>query len=121
MRRPRRNRKSASIRSMISETSVKKQDLIYPLFLVEGIGQKIEVDSMPGIFRFSKDNLLKEIAESMELGLRSFCVFPSLPDAKKDKVASEAFVKEGLYLDALATIKKEFPECSLMTDVALDP
>lgn len=120
-RRPRRNRKSASIRSLVRETVLTTDDLLYPLFVIEGQSKKIEVDSMPGIFRFSLDTLLKEVEESVKLGIKSFVVFPSLPDNLKDSYATESTNREGLYLETLYAIKKEFPHVALMTDVAMDP
>ena len=121
MRRPRRNRKSSVVREMIRENHLSISDLIYPMFLIEGENKKIPVESMPGIDRFSLDLLLKDIEDSMELGLSSFCLFPAIDDAKKDKKGTEAFNEDGLYLKALRAVKEEFPEAVLMTDVALDP
>jgi porphobilinogen synthase len=106
---------------MIRETQLNISDLIYPMFLIEGDNKKIPVESMPGIDRFSLDLLLKDIEDSMELGLSSFCLFPAIDDAKKDKRGTEAFNEDGLYLKALRKVKEEFPEAVLMTDVALDP
>ena len=79
MRRPRRNRKSQAIRDLVQENFLRKEDLLFPLFLVEGQNKKEEVSSMPNIFRYSLDNLLKEIDESTNLGINSFAVFPVLP------------------------------------------
>ncbi|WP_345371393.1 porphobilinogen synthase [Algivirga pacifica] len=120
-RRPRRNRKSAAIRHMVSETQLTVNDFIYPLFLIEGENTKEEVVSMPGIFRYTLDLLLEEIREAMDLGIMTFCVFPSLPESKKDKMATESTNEDGLYLVALKTIKEKFPEVCIMTDVAMDP
>lgn len=120
-RRPRRNRKSASIRQMISETEVSVRNLIYPLFLIEGDSQKIEVASMPGIYRFSADLLMEEIAQCMALGLHTFAIFPSLPESRKDKMATESCNPDGLYLKTLSAIKRQFTGVCLMTDVAMDP
>ena len=72
IRRPRRNRKSASIRTMIEETTLSINDFIYPLFLIEGLGKKEEITSMPGIYRFSLDVLLKEIQECVISVLKDF-------------------------------------------------
>lgn len=119
--RPRRNRKSAAIRNMVQENHVSVNDLIYPLFLIEGKNKKSEVASMPGIYRFSTDLLLKEIESSMKLGLHTFCLFPSLNDKLKDKKATESLNKKGLYPSAIREIKKRFPEAVIMTDVAMDP
>lgn len=121
IRRPRRNRKSAVIRDMVAETVVRTEDLIYPLFLIEGKGQKVPVASMPGIYRYSTDLLLEEIKECISLGVKVFDVFPSLPEVKKDKFGKEGLNPDGLYLRTLSEIKEKFPDACIMTDVALDP
>ncbi len=120
-RRPRRNRKSAVIRSMVEETRLSVKDFIFPIFLIEGQGQKIEVGSMPGIYRFSTDLLLKEIESCMNLGIKAFDLFPAYPESKKDAYASEGHNPETFYLKAIHTIKQTFPEACIMTDVAMDP
>jgi porphobilinogen synthase len=119
--RPRRLRKSESIRSLVRENTVSVNDLIYPLFLIEGKNEKSEVASMPGIFRRSQNLLLKEIEECMKLGLTTFDLFPAIADKLKDKKATEAFNKKGIYLSTIREIKKNFPEATVMTDVAMDP
>jgi len=119
--RPRRNRKSATIRAMVQETQVLNSDLIFPLFLIEGKNNSSEVTSMPGIYRYSSDLMLKEIESCMQLGINSFALFPNISDSLKDKYAKESYNSGGLYLRALREIKKYFPECCLMTDVAMDP
>ncbi|WP_297802057.1 porphobilinogen synthase [uncultured Polaribacter sp.] len=121
IRRPRRNRKSASIRAMIEETTLSVNDFIYPLFLIEGLGEKEEITSMPGIYRFSLDLLLKEIQECIDLGIKSFCVFPSLGENKKDKYATEGYNLDSLYNKALLKIKTQFTDIVVMTDIAMDP
>jgi porphobilinogen synthase len=120
-RRPRRNRKSVAIRAMVEETQVNTQDLIFPLFLVDGSNKKIEVASMPGIYRFSVDTMLKEIESCMKLGIQSFDIFPAVEDQLKDPVASKSYDSNFFYLRALREIKKAFPEACIITDVALDP
>ena len=75
-RRPRRNRKSSAIRAMVQETNVSINDFIYPLFLIEGSDKKEEIASMPGIYRYSLDLMLKEIKECVDFGIKGFCVFP---------------------------------------------
>src|SRR6478735_7783425 len=120
-RRPRRNRKSESIRAIVEETKVTTNDLIFPLFLVEGNNQKIEVGSMPGIFRLSTDLMLKEVEECLNLGIRAFDIFPAVEDHHKDKVATKSYDANFFYLKALREIKKQFPEACIMTDVAMDP
>ncbi len=119
--RPRRNRKNSVIRNMVQENSVSVNDLIFPLFLIDGKNKKTEVASMPGIFRLSQDLLLKEVESCMNLGIMSFDIFPSLNDKLKDKKATEAFNKKGLYPLTIREIKKRFPEAVIMTDVAMDP
>lgn len=120
-RRPRRNRKSDAVRALVEETSLNVSDFIFPLFLIDGKNQAVEVSSMPGIYRHSPDRLLDEIGYCMELGIRSFDVFPSLTEQFKDKYATEGSNLEGLYLKTLRSIKEKYPEVYLMTDVAMDP
>jgi porphobilinogen synthase len=120
-RRPRRNRKSETVRAMIQETHVTTNDLIFPLFLLEGSNKQVEVSSMPGIYRFSTDLMLKEIESCMKLGIRAFDVFPAVEDAHKDKYATKSFDADFFYLKALREIKKQFPEACVITDVAMDP
>jgi len=119
--RPRRNRKSEGIRAMVEETRVTTDDLIFPLFLIEGVKKQTEVGSMPGIFRLSVDLMLKEIEECLKLGIRVFDVFPAVEDHWKDQHATRSFDSEFFYLRALREIKKQFPEATIMTDVAMDP
>lgn len=119
--RPRRNRKSAAIRSMVQETNVTTNDLIFPMFLIEGKNKKSEIKSMLGINRLSADLLLKEIEACMKLGLHTFCLFPSIDNKLKDKKATESFNMKGLYPSTIKLIKKNFPEAVIMTDVAMDP
>ena len=119
--RPRRNRKSEVIRSMVEESTVTTKDLIFPLFLVDGRHQKIEVSSMPGIFRLSGDLMLKEIEECLKLGIKAFDVFPAVEEQHKDKTATKSYDGDFFYLKTLKEIKKQFPEACIMTDVAMDP
>lgn len=120
-RRPRRNRKSAVIRDMVEETQVSTNDLILPVFLLDGKNQKSEVASMPGIFRLSADLVLKEVEECMNLGIRCFDIFPAVEDQHKDKTATKSYDSSFFYLKALKEVKKQFPEACIMTDVAMDP
>jgi porphobilinogen synthase len=121
LQRPRRNRKSEVIRQMVQETHVSAANLIFPLFIVEGNNQKTEVASMPGIYRYSVDNLLREVESCMRLGLNSFDLFPNISEELKDKYATESHRQEGLYLRAIRKVKKNFPEACVVTDVAMDP
>lgn len=119
--RARRNRKSQSIREMISETQISASNLIYPLFMKEGTGGNEEISSMPGIMRWGSESLLKEVESCMELGLRSFAIFPCIDESKKDKIASESYNTNSSYLKMFRSIKNRFPEACLISDVAMDP
>jgi porphobilinogen synthase len=119
--RPRRNRKSSAIRSLVEETKVTTDDLLFPLFLVDGNNKKVEVASMPGIYRYSLDLMLKEIEECLKLGIKAFDVFPAVEDSLKDKTATKSYDPNFFYLKALKEIKRQFPEACIMTDVAMDP
>ncbi|WP_143962067.1 porphobilinogen synthase [Litoribacter populi] len=120
-RRPRRNRKSSAIRGMVEETRLSVKDFIFPMFLIEGQNQKVEVASMPGIFRYSLDLMIKEIDACINLGIVAFDIFPAYPESKKDKYATESYNPETFYLKAIQKIKETFPEACIMTDVAMDP
>ncbi len=121
LQRPRRNRKSETIRGMVRETSLSLESLIYPMFLVHGEQKKIAIDSMPGIYRFSADLILKEVEECMNLGIHSFVLFPAVENHLKDKEATYSYDKTNFYLRCIREIKAHFPECCLMSDVAMDP
>ncbi len=121
LNRPRRNRKSPVIREMVQETQVTASNLIFPLFIIEGNNQKTEVSSMPGIYRYSIDNLLREIEECLGLGLRAFDLFPNIDESLKDRFATESHREGNLYLRAIEAVKTRFPEACVITDVAMDP
>ncbi len=106
---------------MVEETKVTTDDLIYPLFLIEGTNKKTEVESMPGIFRLSTDLMLKEIETSLKLGVRAVDIFPAVEEQYKDKTATKSYDKSFFYLKALREITKQFPEACVITDVAMDP
>src|SRR5687768_4224778 len=96
-RRPRRNRKTAVIRSLAEETSISVNDFIFPLFIIEGNNKKSEINSMPGIFRYSPDLILKEVESCMNLGLNVFAPFPNINEDLKDKYATESHRDNNLY------------------------
>lgn len=121
LQRPRRNRKSEIIRQMVQETHISAANLIFPLFIVDGVNQKTEVASMPGLYRYSIDNLLREIESCLKLGLYSFDLFPNVSEELKDKYATESYREETLYLRAIREVKANFPEACVVTDVAMDP
>ncbi len=121
LERPRRNRASEAIRSMVRETRLDLANLIYPLFVVDGVGKEDSIGALPGISRFSEDKVLKEVEASMNLGLRSFVLFPAVEEALKDKRATYSYSEENFYLRIISSIKREFPESCLVSDVAMDP
>ncbi|MBT1452158.1 porphobilinogen synthase [Glaciecola sp. XM2] len=120
--RPRRLRRTAALRSLVSENSLSVNDLIFPMFVLEGAEQREKIDSMPGIERLSIDLLLNEVAECVALGVSSFAIFPVTPQAHKSLDASEAYNPDGLAQRACRALKAEFGDRILViTDVALDP
>jgi len=121
MIRPRRNRKSAVIRAMIEETKLGVEHLIYPMFLKDGTNIKEEVASLPNNFRWSIDRLLPEIEECINLGIHTFDLFPIVEEHLKDQYATYSYASDNFYLEAIRTLKEEFPEVVLMSDVAMDP
>ena len=120
-RRPRRNRKNHAIRSMVEETKLGTENLIYPLFIQQGAAIKTEISSLPGNFRWSIDTLLPEIEVCVNLGIDKFVLFPVVDESLKDGVASYSYASNNFYLDAISEIKRRFPQIVLMSDVALDP
>lgn len=119
--RPRRNRKSANIREMVAETNLNKQDLIYPLFIVDGVNKKLPIKSMPNCFRWTIDLLLKEIEACGKMGIYNFVLFPAVENHHKDNKATYSYSSKNFYLKAIQTIKSKFPEFTIMSDVAMDP
>lgn len=115
--RMRRLRKNENFRRMVRETTLSVDDLIYPMFVVPGQGIKEEVPSMPGVYRFSPDELVKEAREVEELGIPAIILF-GIPEAK-DESASEAYAEDGIIQRALRNLKKELGELVLITDVCL--
>lgn len=119
--RPRRNRKSAAIRSLVQEVHIHPSDLIYPQFVIDGSNQCIPIPSMPGIYRLSVDKLLEETEKCMQLGVYATILFPVIPEDKKNEKGTEAVNAQGILPQAIRALKKEFPELCVMSDVALDP
>ena len=119
--RPRRNRKNAAIRDMVQESRLGIENLIFPVFLKDGKNIKEEISSLPNIYRWSIDLLLKEIESCMELGIRTYDIFPAVEDHLKDQSATMSYDPENFYLKAIRKIKETFPDLVLMSDVALDP
>lgn len=119
--RPRRNRRSEAVRNMVQENHISVHDLIYPLFIKNTFGEKEEISSMPNIYRWSKDNILKEIDDCINLGIQNFVLFPVVDESLKNSTASYSYSSENFYLEVIANVKKSFPQISLMSDVAMDP
>lgn len=119
--RPRRLRRNDSVRSMVQENTLTVDDLIYPLFVMEGENTKVEIESMPGCYRHTLDLLLVEIAEAYALGIKAIALFPVVPEAKKDDRGTESYNPQGLAQIAVAAIRHSTPEIMIITDVALDP
>ncbi len=119
--RMRRMRRDEFSRRLMRETHLTADALIYPLFVVEGRGQRQPVGSMPGIERLSVDELLRECAELVQLRIPAIALFPVTPVGKKSLDAREAWNPDGIAQQAVRAVKKEFPGLGVITDVALDP
>ncbi|MFZ5817977.1 MAG: porphobilinogen synthase [Bacillota bacterium] len=115
--RPRRLRRTETLRRMVRETVVTKDDLIYPLFVAHGKGIKREVSSMPGVYNWSTDTVLYEVEEMLKLGVRSTILF-GLPESK-DEIGSGAYHSHGVVQEAIRAIKSRFPELYVVTDVCM--
>ncbi len=121
IQRPRRNRASAAIRSLVQETRLHPNHLVQPLFLVDGKNKRNAIKSLPGIAQLSTDQAFKEIESCLKLGVNSFILFPAVENALKNKKATYSYSSKNFYLKAIAEFKKKFPECCLISDVAMDP
>jgi porphobilinogen synthase len=119
--RMRRLRKQDFTRKLVAENSLTASDLIYPMFVLEGVNKKEVVPSMPGVERLSIDLLVKEAHELVELGIPAIALFPVTPIQAKSLCASEAYNPEGLAQKAVRAIKQAIPNIAVITDVALDP
>ena len=119
--RPRRLRRTASLRALVEETVLRPQDLIAPLFVVEGKGAPEAVASMPGVCRFNLIDLVKECRALWKLGVPAVALFPKLDARFKDEEGSAALHEDALILRAVRAVKKAVPEITVMTDIALDP
>jgi porphobilinogen synthase len=117
----RRMRKDEFTRRLMRETRLSVDDLIFPIFIVEGDKQKQSIESMPGIYRLSIDTLLEEAAELVALGIPAVALFPSPDSSAKTEDGREAFNPHGLVQRAVKALKAAQPELGVITDVALDP
>jgi porphobilinogen synthase len=119
--RMRRLRAKDFARRLVRENSLSPNDLIYPVFVLEGEGQREAVPSMPGVERLSIDLLLELATEMVSLGIPAIALFPVVPAEKKSLLAEEAFNSDGLAQRAVRALKATHPELGVITDVALDP
>jgi len=120
-RRMRRMRKNDFTRRLMAENQLTVNDLIYPVFVIEGENKREIIDSMPGVERKSIDLLLEEAQELVELGIPAIAIFPVTPANAKSLMAEEAYSPNGLAQRAVKALKAKFPELGVITDVALDP
>ncbi|WP_281196729.1 porphobilinogen synthase [Paramagnetospirillum marisnigri] len=119
--RMRRNRRDDWSRRLVSENRLTVDDLIWPVFVVEGTGVRQEVASMPGVARFSIDLLVEEARRAADLGIPAIAVFPSVEAALKTPDAAEAVNPDNLVCRAVRAVKKAVPRLGIICDVALDP
>ena len=119
--RPRRMRANDFSRRLMAENKLSADDLIYPVFVLEGNNRVEDIDSMPGIQRKSLDNLLVELEQVAELGIPAIALFPVIDDKKKSLLAEQAYNQNGLVQKTVSAIKAKFPELGVITDIALDP
>ena len=119
--RMRRMRRDDFSRRLMRESCLTADDLIYPMFILEGENNREPVPSMPGIERVSVDYLIKEAEQLLNLGIPAVALFPVVPTDKKSEDAREAYNPEGLAQRAVRALKKHVPELGVITDVALDP
>jgi len=120
-RRPRRNRISPMVRNLVRETILTKNDLVAPLFVREGENIREEVASMPGVYRYSLDELLKEVEACAKIGIPAINLFSVVNPRAKDLIGSESYNSKNILHRAITAIKREIPEITVMCDVALDP
>ena len=121
LKRNRRLRSKKSLRNLVRETTIHPHDFIVPLFLVEGKNIKDEIPSMPNYYRFSLDNISKEVKQLWDLGVQAVLLFAKVPESLKDNYGTEALNNAGLMQRGIKEIKNCVPEITIMTDVALDP
>lgn len=120
-KRPRRMRTDDFSRRLMAENRVSADDLIYPVFVLEGANKTEAIASMPGIERKTLDQLLIELEEVVELKIPAIALFPVIDSAKKSLLAEEAYNPEGLVQQTVKAVKTKFPGLGVITDIALDP
>lgn len=120
-KRLRRTRSAPWIRDLTEENAVRVQDLIWPVFVIEGKNERQNIDSMPSVQRYSIDILIEECKAAHNLGIRAIALFPITPSEKKTDDGRESYNADNLICRAISAIKKEIPNLGIITDVALDP
>jgi porphobilinogen synthase len=120
-RRPRRNRRADWSRRLVRETTLTVDDLIWPIFLIEGEGRREPVSAMPGVNRLTVDEAVRAVEDAASLGIPAVALFPYTDPAKRDAQGSEALNPDNLVCRALRALKSAVPHIGLVTDVALDP
>ena len=118
--RLRRNRRDAWTRRLVSENALSTDDLIWPIFLMEGVSRESAVESMPGVVRVTLDRVAKHVEPAVRLGIPALALFPMTPRDRKDEDGTEAANPDNLICQAARLLKREFPETGLLGDVALD-
>ena len=121
LQRPRRIRRTAGIRALVAETVVTSDDLVAPLFVVDGKAAPEEIGSMPGVYRLNVADLAKECRALHKLGVRAVALFPKLDKSLKTPHGAEALNPDTLVLRAIRAVKKAVPELLVVADIALDP
>ena len=121
LQRGRRLRQNESLRSLVRETTLSPSDFMFPMFIAEGENYKVEIPSMPGIFRRSIDLTVKEVKELFALGIRAVNIYVKVDESLKDNTGKESWNANGLMQRAIKAIKAACPEMIVMPDVALDP
>ena len=120
-KRPRRLRSSEAMRRLARETRLSLDNLVAPMFIVDGTGIKAPIEAMPGQYRLSVDMLIEEAKELNDLGIPGIALFPAIDDALKDPFGTECLNGEGLYPRSIQAVKAACPDLLVITDVALDP
>jgi porphobilinogen synthase len=119
--RLRRNRFHEFSRRLVRETQLSANDFIYPMFIVEGTGLRIPIKTMPGIERYSVDELLKALEEVVALGIQAIALFPNVDDSARSLDGSEAYNADSLVCRSVRAVKRAYPDLGVITDAALDP
>lgn len=121
LKRPRRNRRSPAIRSLVAETLLSPADLVAAFFVIDGKNRREAIPALPQVFKLSTDEIIKEAAVLHKKGVPAIALFPVIDPKLKDSLGSEALNEKGLIPQAIKAIKKELPTLCVITDIALDP